>query len=144
MDACLLFHTGNHLQINLCNRLPVQHRIQKNVQLKNTFCIQLLTDRNQSVPDDIAFSDDNSQNLIRIHLRQLNKFQFVLVILRRRNHCGIIGIAGKHLHNLLQHLLHFICPPNHQLLQLCDLAVLFLYQMIYIQTISLIGRNPAC
>ena len=144
MDACLFFHTGNHLQIDLRYGLSIQHRIQQNIQLQNRLLVQFFADGNQLIANYIPFCYDHRQNLMVIHLRKLNKFQLVLVILRGRDHCGIIRITGQNPYDLLQHLLHLVCALDHQFFQLCDLPLLLLHQMVHIQTIAFVRRNPAC
>ena len=144
MDARLLFHTGNHLKIDLLDGFSIQHSIQQDIQLQDRLIIEFFTDGDQFVSDHISLRNDHCQDLMIIYFGQLNKFQFILMILWCGDHGRVIGIVCQYFDYLLQHLFQPVCPLEHQFLEICNFLILFLHQVIHIQPVSFIRRNPSC
>ena len=75
---------------------------------------------------------------------QLDKFQLCLVVAGAADHGRIIGIGRQNLSHLFKDQFQLINLLNHHILKFCNLIVLFLHDLVYIEPVSLIGRNTPC
>ena len=118
-------------------------RVQQNVQLQHRFLIRRLLHMKHRVLDHIAFHHDHRQDLMVIHPGQLNEFQLIPMIERRRYHCRIICIRCQKLRHMLKKVLHLVFLLHKQPFEVIHLSVLLLQHTVHIQTVALIRRNTS-
>ena len=143
MALIMLLDLLNQCQIDIAQRLALKISVQEKIQTDHILFFQRAVEIDYPVLQDAAFQHHHGKNLISAYQRKLYELQLADLRLRCRNHRRVIRARRQKLYNLLEHLLQPVNLLDHDFILLLCLGRLLLEHVVYIETISLVGRDPS-
>ena len=143
MYSGLLLHLCHHTEVYFLDGKSAELCVEQHVELKERFVIYLFVHIYDPVSYYIAFDNNDCKKVFRIHSRELHKLKLVKVCGGSGDHCGVLGISGKHFDDRLEHVLKLILPFKEHILDLGHFPFLRFHKCINIEAVSFIGRNSS-
>ena len=143
MNTGLLLDRRDQPQVDILHCQAVQRAVEQHVQLQQRLRIKRLIHLDHRVPDQIALNDNHRQNVIPVHLRQLDELDLVARDRRHRYERCVVRIVRQQLCRLLQQILEMILMLQQQRLHFLHFLVFFLQKLVHIHAVAPVGRNAS-